>query len=245
MSHAYTPWDTVLQSSVFQDFKVHKQARSMCRHLGASMAVHRSKENAEMSRKDNMACLVSSQAAVTSEIREQHDIPQCGRFTAYTDGNVHVTFHDRALLYMQSSQEHCEVITPDGHRFTVSTATPLGVEQYVAQAMEFADWAFSSSSERAAVLHQAARIHQEIGKCQRAAALCDWAQGQLVSVPQRPDETFDLSQADSCTKMAVLDKTCTTLFSSPTQEHTTSVEREQMIQALLAKSNHLLNTLSS
>lgn len=217
----------------------------MHRHLGASMVVHRSKEDAEMLRKSDVAFSGSLQEAVVSKIREQHEIPQCGTFTAYTNGSIHVTFHDRALLYMQSSQELSEVITPDGHRITVNTATPIGVEQYVAQAIEFADWAFSSPSERAAVLHQAAKIHQEIGKCQRAAALCDWAQGQLVSVPQRPDETSDLSQADGCTKMAVLDKTCGTLFSSPTtQEHTTSVEREQMIQALLAKSSHLLNTLS-
>lgn len=211
----------------------------MCRQLGACTAVHHSKSTADVSETCDIACLDSLQIAEVNKKYEQHEVPDCGTFTAYTDGSIHVTFCDRALLYMKKSHEHCEVITPDGHRVTVNTATPLGVERYVAQAVEFVDWAFSSPSERAAVLHQAAKIQREIGKCQRAAALCDWAQGQLVSVPQSSEQI-----SDGCMDIAVSEKKFTSLFRSPMQECTTPAEREQMIQALLAKSSHLLNTLS-
>ena len=212
----------------------------MCRQLGASTAVHHNEDTADVSETCNIACLDSLQKPEVNEIHEQHEVPDCGTFTAYTDGSIHVTFHDRALLYMKKYQEHCDVITPDGHRVTVSTATPLGVEQYVAQAVDFADWAFSLPSERAAVLHQAATIQKEIGKCQRAAALCDWAQGQLVSVSQSSEQ-----MSDGCTDIAVSGKTLASLCRPPMQEFTTSAEREQVIQALLAKSSHLLNTLSN
>ena len=209
----------------------------MCRQLSASTAVHHSKDTTDVSGKCDIAGFDSLQKAEVNEICEQHEVPDCGTFTAFTNGGIRVTFHDRALLYMKRSQEHCEVITPDGHRVTVNTATPIGVEQYVAQAMEFADWAFSSPSERAAVLHQAAKIQKEIGKCQRAAALCDWAQGQLLSVPQQT--------SGGCMDIAVSEKSFASLLRSPMQQYTTPAEREQMIQALLAKSSHLLNRLSN
>lgn len=214
----------------------------MCRQLGASTAVHHSDDTADVLETCDIACLDSLQKPEVCKIYEQHEVPDCGTFTAYTDGSIHVTFHDRALLYMKKSQEHCDVITPDGHRVTVNTGTPLGVEQYVAQAVEFADWAFSSPSERAAVLHQAAEIQKEIGKCQRAAALCDWAQGQLVSVPQSSEQF-----SDGCMDIAVSEKNLASLCRSPNsmQEYTTPAEREQVIQALLAKSSYLLNTLSN
>lgn len=215
-----------------------------CRQLGVSMAVHQKEDRGALSEQSNMSCPDSLQEAVVKEIHEQHEVPDCGVFTAYRDGSVHVAFHDRALLYVKKSQEHCEVITPDGLRVTVATATPLGVEQYVAQAMEFADWAFSSPSERAAVLQQAAKIQTELGKCQRAAALCDWAQGQLMLVPQTPHPVSDSFRTESCTDVAVPDKVLSTLFQTSPQEHATPAEREHMIQALLAKSSHLLNTLS-
>ena len=71
-------------------------------------------------------CPDGLQQADVDDIHEQHDVPGCGIFTAYIDGSTSVAFHDRALLYLKPSREHCEVITPDGHRITVATATPLG-----------------------------------------------------------------------------------------------------------------------
>ena len=214
-----------------------KQVCCICRQMGASKAVSHSQKTADVSGKCDSACLDSLQKAKVSEIYEQHDVPDCGNFTAYTDGSVHVTFHDRALLYMKKPWEHCDVITPDGHRATVNTATPVGVQQYVAQAVEFADWAFSSPSERAAVLQQAAKVQKEIDKCQRAAALCDWAQGQMVSVPP------SLEQISGHRDVTVSEKNFPSLFGLPMPEYTPPAEREQMIQALLAKSSNLLNSL--
>ena len=64
---------------------------------------------------------------------------------------------------MKASRQHCDVITPDGHRTTGAVAT--GVEQYVAQAKEFADWAFSLPSGRGGVLQQVASIQRELESC--------------------------------------------------------------------------------
>lgn len=230
---------TCIQPYGCKALKLRKHAHCMCRQLGASTAVSHSQNTTDVLENCDKACLDTLQTAEVSEIYEQHEVPNCGTFTAYTDGSIQVTFHDRALLYVKKSREHCEVITPDGHRVTVNAATPLGVEQYVAQAMEFADWAFSSPCERAAVLQQAAKVQKEVGKCQRAAALCDWAQGQLVSAPQSFEEV-----SNGCKGAAVSEWDAASLLRLPMQEYITQAEREQMIQALLAKSSHLVNTLS-
>ena len=188
----------------------------------------------------------SSHAGNAIEVHERHDVPDCGIFTAYKDGTVHVSFQDRTLLYLKQSQEHCDVITPDGHRSTVATAAPLGVELYVAQAMEFADWAFSSPSERAAVLKQAASIQKELGKCQRAVAFCEWASGQLALVPKGPQVISEFDS--SCHSNSLEDSLMHRIYEccsedTPNQDSLAQGQREQMIQALLAKSNHLLSTL--
>lgn len=221
----------------------------MYRHMCTCEAAFKHKQcesNKEEAHQEDSGGVDSSQAGDASAVHEQHNVPDCGIFIAYKDGSVHVTFQDRTLLYLKQSQEHCDVITPDGHRSTVATAAPVGVEQYVAQAMEFADWAFSSPSERAAVLKQAASIQKELGKCQRAVALCDWAQGQLTLVPQAPQLT------------SVSDPTCQSASRNDipghrmyeccsentlNQDSSTQGQRERMIQALLAKSSHLLSTL--
>lgn len=211
--------------------------------------MHQNDDVADCSETSNTLCPDSLQKAAVNNIHEQHEVPECGTFTAYTDGSVHVAFHDRALLYLKPSRQHCEVITPDGHRITVATATPLGVEHYAAQAMEFADWAFSSPAMRAAVLQQAAKIQAELGKCRRAATLCEWAQGQLMLGTTR-DHLSDVAKADYCDgNIAIPNKplstfVCASMEGVATPEHTTPTEREQMIQALLIKSTHLLNSLS-
>ena len=221
----------------------------VCRRSCASLVTHQIDEIAAQSEDSDTLCPDSLQEAAVNDIHEHHEVPECGTFTAYSDGSVHVVFHDRALLYLKPSREHCEVITPDGHRITVATATPLGVQQYVAQAMEFADWAFCSPSERAAVLQQAAKIQTELGKCRRAAALCEWAQGQLMS-GQSHHHMSDVYKPDWCDdNIAAPNKRISSdvgayIEGVATTEHATPTEREQMIQALLSKSSHLLNSLS-
>ena len=185
------------------------------------------------------------------EVYEQHQVADCGEFTAYKDGSVHVSFSDRTLLYMEASHTHCNIVTSEGHRVIVATSTPVGVESYVAQAVEYAEWAFSTPAERAAALQQSASIAKEIRKCMRGAALCDWAQGkpnQMQSSPKDhedndmhascalPNSNMLWSQAIAISHNASV-KSGLNAFAAPS-------ERETLIQALLAKSGQLLSSLT-
>ena len=216
----------------------------LCRQLGASTSAKAGRcaeateplQDADSCREDDASAL-----HLASCIHEQHEVADCGTFTAYGDGSVHVTFCDRTLLYLKPLQQYCDVITPDGHRVSVATATPVGVEQYVEQAMEYADWAFSTPAERAAVLQKAASIQKELGNCHRAVVLCDWTQGHL---PCMQSGSFDSSDT---TKIAFpCDIQCGTppvCLKEVSGVYPSSSEREQLIKALLAKSSHLLSTL--
>ena len=215
----------------------------LCRQLGAKGSAQAHMQAQKVSQ-DAASCPEEDTAAsqLVCNIHEQHQVAECGEFTAYEDGSIHVTFQDRTLLYMNASHTHCDVIMPDGHRVTVATATPVGVEQYVEQAMEFAEWAFSTPAQRAAVLQTAASIQKELGKCQRAAALCDWAQGHQLYLQGEGTG----NNGDSA--IACADSFSTHVKASPSLEvmcHLcpASSGREQMIQALLARSNLLLSTL--
>ncbi len=195
----------------------------------------------------------SPDSQLASKIHEQHEVADDGKFTAYMDGSVRVAFHDRTLLYLKPSHTHCDVITLEGHRVTVSTATPVGVEQYVEQALEFAEWAFSTPAQRASVLQKAASIQKELGKCQRAVALCDWAQGNLpmsLNAPEQQHLVHVVEQGDNA--RVCNDELHSVLhqvglngeISGCPSDCPSSAERECVIQALLAKSSQLLSTLT-
>ncbi len=217
----------------------------LCRQLGANTSakggrgaeVTEPQQDADSCREDDASAL-----HLASCIHEQHEVADCGTFTAYEDGSVHVTFCDRTLLYLKPLQQYCDVITPDGHRVSVATATPIGVEQYVGQAMEYADWAFSTPAERAAVLQKAASIQKELGKCHRAVVLCDWTQGHLPCTQSGSFDSSDTTEnAFPCDIQCCTPTVCSKEVSGVCPS---SSEREQLIQALLAKSSHLLSTLS-
>ena len=95
------------------------------------------------------------------QVQEEHSVEDVGTFTAFQDGSIHVSFDDRALLYMQAAGMHCDVITPEGKRVRVAVQNPLGVEQYVHQAAEFAAWASSSPVQRSQLLQTAAAVKKE------------------------------------------------------------------------------------
>lgn len=186
----------------------------------------------------------SSHIQLAQEIHEEHAVADYGRFIAYRDGSVHVAFQDRTLLYLKSSHTHCDIITPDGHRVMVATATPVGVEQYVAQAMEFAEWVFSSPAQRASVLQQAAAIQKELGKCQRAALMCDWAQGHVPVIAHSTDVQKCCENYSDGLHNGCLLADMPSPLACQSRQCPSSSEREHVIQALLAQSTHLLSTLT-
>ena len=177
------------------------------------------------------------------QVHEEHKVQDLGKFTAFQDGSVRVAFEDRALLYMEPEGMHCNVITPEGQKVHVAVANPLGVEQYVAEAVEFAAWAFCSPAQRSAVLQQAANIQKELDRCQRSALLCDWAQGHVVDV----QTAAEVSQAEHVVYDALSDchkhSSSVTGFLAVSDGQLDSQKRQQLIESFLTNNNQLLNTL--
>lgn len=181
-------------------------------------------------------------AQLCRQVQEKHSVEGVGNFTAFQDGGIHVAFDDRALLYMQPQSTRCDVITPEGQRVSVAVQNPLGVQQYVCQAADFAAWAFSSPVQRGEVLQKAAEVQKELDKCQRSALLCDWAQGRTL-IPCVEGSSLSKQGSEQLSGEQ-------TLFDSHVREafgetHTgfEPAEREQLIQAFLTNSKRLLSTL--
>ena len=194
--------------------------------------------------------MVQSEASLSEEamqlchqVHEEHKVQDLGKFTAFQDGSVHVAFEDRALLYMEPEGVHCNVITPEGQKVHVAIANPLGVEQYVAEAVDFAAWAVCSPAQRTAVLRQASIIQKELDKCQRSALLCDWAQGHVVDV----QTAAEVSQAEYVQYGAKSDchehGSSVPCFLATSDGQLDSQKRQQLIESFLANNNQLLNTL--
>ena len=88
---------------------------------------------------------VSEQVVIAGD-----EVP-AGRYTAHSNGHVNVAFVDRALLHLQPGVGDATLATvtlPDTTVVRVNAHTPVGVEQYVAAAMRFANWALADSEQR-------------------------------------------------------------------------------------------------
>ncbi len=122
-------------------------------------------------------------AVASTAVLEESCVPGHGSFVAYEDGRVRVCFDDRAILHLSASHTHAKVVLPDGGPpRVVAVANPVGVERYVAAALEFAAWAFKSPAERAEELRAQARVRAELLSCQRMAQLCDFATSGVLPV---------------------------------------------------------------
>ena len=99
--------------------------------------------------------------------------PGVGAFTAYADGRVHVVFADGAVLHLGPGSGLCRVITPGGERGgrAVSVRFPVGVEAYVAAALEYRGWAFLTPRERGDRMGQLDAVQRELSRIERHVAL--------------------------------------------------------------------------
>ncbi|GFR40516.1 hypothetical protein Agub_g1085, partial [Astrephomene gubernaculifera] len=97
-------------------------------------------------------------AAASTAVLEESCVAGHGQFTAYQDGRVRVCFEDRTILHMSASHSHAKVVLPDGRGVVVAVANPVGVEPYVAAAVDFASWAFKTPAERSEEMRLQARV---------------------------------------------------------------------------------------
>lgn len=103
------------------------------------------------------------------------EVPREGAFSAYADGRVRVQFRDRTLLELDAARETADVILPDGSRQVVRCAAPVGCGRYVADALQFAAWAFKSPDERAEVMRAQRRVDGQLAANARHEAVCTLA----------------------------------------------------------------------
>eukprot|EP00775_Hariotina_reticulata_P002741 gene2740-3036_t len=102
-----------------------------------------------------LAVLTASQQLpqpLSTDVVEEQEVPGLGRFVATADGRVKVLFDDRTILNLSVDGSSCRLLLRDGTQREVLSNCPVGVEQYVQAALEFAAWAHTSPEQRAAGL---------------------------------------------------------------------------------------------
>jgi len=119
--------------------------------------------------------------SISNTVIEEQSVDGLGRFTAYADARIRAVFADRAILHLDSTHGTARITLPDGSRAEVATANPVGVEGYVAAAVQFAQWALKTPAQRDAALRAQGRVEAELATTARMAALCEY--GSSVRVP--------------------------------------------------------------
>lgn len=126
---------------------------------------------------------------LSDEILEDQQVEGLGSFRAYADGRVRALFEDRTILYMAPDHGGCRLTLPDGKRAAVSVSNPVGVEEYVSAARQFAAWAFRTPQERAALLRAQAAVQVRVAERGARAVARLWQRGQGLALsaagPQR------------------------------------------------------------
>ncbi|TPX51362.1 hypothetical protein SeMB42_g00477 [Synchytrium endobioticum] len=109
-------------------------------------------------------------APYSSRIWVDADIPHVGRFTAYTDARVAVTFVDRTILEIDASALFAKILDCFGESITVRVANPLAYANYVKPAMQFRRWATADEEERRVIKSErdvvAAKLKRALGRSQ-------------------------------------------------------------------------------
>ena len=115
--------------------------------------------------------------AVSNEIFLERTDDDVGRMVAFEDRRVWIKFVDRAFLEMTHDHAFCKVFLPSGEVRAVRSHNPIGVEDYVAIAREFAAWAFQTPNERDKQIQIRSSIEAQIEASRRMAKMIDWHLG--------------------------------------------------------------------
>lgn len=123
---------------------------------------------------------------LSTDVVEQCIVDDSGRYTAFGDGRVRVCFLDRTILELSRDQGLARLLLPDGTQARVCCDQPVGVEAYVAPALQFAAWAFKGAEQRLAEAEAAWRAEAEAEAARRMAALCGHAASRTVPSLRQP-----------------------------------------------------------
>lgn len=114
---------------------------------------------------------------VSNEVKAEKFSPEIGRMVAFQDGRVWIKFIDRAFLEMDHDHEHCKIYLPGGDVRVVRAHNPLGVEDYVEIAKEFAAWVHQSPNERDLQIQMHSTIMAQIEASKCMSKMIDWQLG--------------------------------------------------------------------
>ena len=118
---------------------------------------------------------------VSNEVKAEKFSPEIGRMVAFQDGRVWIKFIDRAFLEMDHDHEHCKIYLPGGDVRVVRAHNPLGVEDYVEIAKEFAAWVHQSPNERDLQIQMHSTIMAQIEASKCMSKMIDWQLGSRDS----------------------------------------------------------------
>jgi hypothetical protein len=114
---------------------------------------------------------------VSNEIFFQNFHPEIGKMIAFEDRRVWVKFIDKTFLEMDHDHSYCKLTLPRGDVRIVSVHKPVGVEDYVQMAHEFASWVFQTPNERDKQIQLYSTIHAQVEASKRMSKVIDWHLG--------------------------------------------------------------------
>ncbi|KAK3744765.1 hypothetical protein QZH41_013321 [Actinostola sp. cb2023] len=103
-------------------------------------------------------CLNSQESVQTQsnpvQISETANVPNVGRFVAYSNGHLHIAFSDRTLLNVRHDPMVCRedlwfnFTLPNGQVLQGNSPNMQGLERYMKMACEWGDWVNCSPQQR-------------------------------------------------------------------------------------------------
>ena len=119
---------------------------------------------------------------VSNDVFFQKFHPEIGKMIAFEDRRVWIKFLDKTFLEMDHEHSYCKLTLPRGDVRIVSVHKPVGVENYVQIAHEFASWVFQTPNERDKQIQLYSTIQAQVEASKRMSKMIDWHLGTKISL---------------------------------------------------------------
>ena len=116
---------------------------------------------------------------ISNEIFFEKYFPDIGKTIAFEDRRVWIKFVDKTFLEMDHEHSYCKVTLPRGDVRIVRVHKPVGVEDYVQIAREFASWVFHTPNERDKQIQLYATIQTQVEASKRMSKMISWHLGGM------------------------------------------------------------------
>ncbi len=114
---------------------------------------------------------------VSNNVYAEKVHPSIGTMVAFEDKRVWIKFIDKTFLQMDHEHNFCKITLPRGDVRIVRVHKPVGVEDYVHIAREFAAWVFQTPNERDQQIQLYSSVQSQIEASKRMSKMIDWHLG--------------------------------------------------------------------